>query len=101
MSATAKRDARPSAQIVKAHPRLHAAEGELYKRSVVERAAAVEWLERPAHRRPPSSSPGCSKAAGLRPPEVERLLAALGKASGPPWTKEQKECALAAWALLG
>jgi hypothetical protein len=41
------------------------------------------------------------QATRLRPAEVERILAALGKASGPPWTKEQKECALAAWALLG
>lgn len=98
VAATAKR-ALPLAQIVAAHPRLHAAEGELY-RSVVERAAASSGLR--MERIPPTELLiRAAKAAGVRPPELERRLAALGKASGPPWTKEQKECALAAWALLG
>jgi hypothetical protein len=89
----------PLAEIVKAHPRVHAAEGELYRR-VVERAVAASGLQ--IRRIAPNDLLArVSQASGLRAAEVERLLAALGKASGPPWTKEQKECALAAWALLG
>ena len=89
----------PLEEIVRAHPRVHAAEGELYKR-IVERAVAAVGLtvQRIA---PTDLVRRVTGATGLRPAEVERLLAAMGKASGPPWTKEQKECALAAWALLG
>ena len=87
------------ADIVKAHPRVHAAEGELYK-GVVERAMATAGLS--VQRIAATDLVArVTEASGLRAPEVERMLAALGKASGPPWTKEQKECALAAWALLG
>jgi hypothetical protein len=87
----------PLAQIVAAHRGACAAE-ELY-RSVVERAPRrVARMERIP---PTELLTRAAKAAGVRPPELERRLAALGKASGPPWTKEQKECALAAWALLG
>jgi len=89
----------PLEEIVKAHPRVHAAEGELYKR-IVERALAALGLS--VQRIAPTDLVArVQKASGLRPAEIERSLAALGKASGPPWTKEQKECALAAWALLG
>jgi hypothetical protein len=89
----------PLEQIVKAHPRLHAAEGELYKRIVEGALAAVGLsVQRVA---PAELVPRVKQATRLRPAEVERILAAMGKASGPPWTKEQKECALAAWALLG
>jgi len=95
----AARPALPLEEIVKAHPRVHAAEGELYKR-VVERAVAACGLQ--VQRIAPTELVGrVRKATGLEPAEVERILAALGKGSGPPWTKEQKECALAAWALLG
>jgi hypothetical protein len=89
----------PLEEIVKAHPRLHAAEGELYRR-IVERALAAVGLsvQRIA---PTELVPRVTQATRLRPADVERILAAMGKASGPPWTKEQKECALAAWALLG
>jgi hypothetical protein len=89
----------PLEEIVRAHPRVHAAEGELYKR-IVERAVAAVGL--PVERIAPTELVRrVTEASGLRPAEVERVLAAMGKASGPPWTKEQKECALAAWALLG
>jgi hypothetical protein len=89
----------PLEEILKAHPRVHAAEGELYKR-IVERALAAAGLS--VQRLAPTELVrSVSRATGLRPAEVERILAAMGKASGPPWTQEQKECALAAWALLG
>jgi len=89
----------PLEEIVRAHPRVHAAEVELYKR-IVERALAAVGLsvQRIA---PTQLVPRVKQATRLPPVEVERILAAMGKASGPPWTKEQKECALAAWALLG
>jgi len=88
----------PLVQIIAAHPRVHAAEGELYRR-VVERAAVACGLKM-VRVAPTELVAQAARAAGLRPPEVEGGLAALGKASGPPWTKEEKECALAAWGLL-
>ena len=40
-------------------------------------------------------------AAGLKPAAVDARLAEMGKASGRPWTADQKQAALAAWLALG
>ena len=64
--------------ILAAHPRLHTAEGCLY-RDVLREACPI-----PVELVPPKS--------------LE--IAQVGKLSGPPWGKDQKLAALAAWRLL-
>jgi hypothetical protein len=40
-------------------------------------------------------------ALGLAEAKLANAVAALGKTAGKPWTQDQKQCALAAWAALG
>lgn len=76
----------PLEAIIRSHPLVHAAEGEMYRQVL---ARACESL-------------------GLRPlrvpskelPEMPAALAAAGAASGKPWGVEQRECALVAWLAL-
>jgi hypothetical protein len=89
----------PFETILKAHPLLHAAEGELYRRVF---AAAGAALRVKVTRVPPAEVASRVAAAhGLRPATVTARLAAMGKATGRPWAAEQKQAALAAWAVLG
>jgi hypothetical protein len=37
---------------------------------------------------------------GVAPDEVDRRVTALGKIIGPPWTQDEKLCALAGWLVL-
>ena len=88
----------PLASIVKSHALVHAAEGELY-RQVFRRAceacgiAAISIGARDLEKRAASS-------LETAPAQLVARLAALGKASGKPWAKDQKESALAAWIAL-
>jgi hypothetical protein len=77
-------------EILAVHFRMHKAEGELFRGALVAGArragvAVVELREKElaAH----------AKRAG-------GALAALGKAAGPPWGRDQKDAALAAWIAL-
>ena len=90
----------PLESILKAHPLVHAAEGELYRRVFSEAAAALGA----APERVPADALArrAGAAAGLTPAKLAARLAAMGKASGKPWAADQKQAALAAWiALVG
>jgi hypothetical protein len=67
--------------ILAAHPRIHTAEGRFY-RDVLREASTV-----PVSLVPPSEIAG----------RVDRV----GKLAAPPWGKDQKLAALAAWTVLG
>jgi hypothetical protein len=73
-----KRPLPPVPAVLKSHPLLHAAEGELYRRVIAEGA---EKLGIPV-KFPPRA----------QLPEVGKM--------GPPWGKDQKEAAALAYALL-
>ncbi|MGO4884205.1 MAG: hypothetical protein ACLP59_25805 [Bryobacteraceae bacterium] len=88
----------PLEKILASHPLLHTAEGELFREAL--RAASrecglplMEAKERELFAR---------AAAELRLPdgELERRLAAMGKAIGPPWRQDEKFSAVAAWLAL-
>lgn len=89
----------PLASILRSHPLVHAAEAELY-RGVLARAAEATGL---ATRLVPAADLSQLAAAALQiaTARVDARLAALGKAAGRPWGKDQKEAALAAWCALG
>ena len=86
------------AKVLASHPLLHAAEGALFRRIALSEAGRLvddvaevdgaDLLER------------AGKAAGLSSPRVSAHLARAGKISGTSWTKEHRNCALAAWAAL-
>jgi hypothetical protein len=88
----------PLADVLRAHPRIHTAEGHFYRDALL--AAARK------HGLPARVFPGktlvvaAAKALGEPGDRVEALLAAAGKVVGRPWTRDQKSSALAAWVLL-
>jgi len=98
LAAPAVKTLPPIESILKSHPLVHAAEGELYRRIFAEACTA---LGAKPERVPADALAGrIGKAAGLSATKVATQLAAMGKASGRPWAAEQKEAALAAWLAL-
>ncbi len=88
----------PLETILKSHALVHAAEGELYRRVL---ARASEACAIPAAFVPAKDLPArVAGAAGIPEKRVVSLLAEIGKASGKPWARDQKEAALAAWLAL-
>lgn len=88
----------PIETILKAHPMVHAAEGELYRRVFVQAAAACG--ARPRRIAGEALEKSAAVAVGISPARVAAHLAAMGKASGRPWAADQKQAALAAWIAL-
>ena len=98
MAAPPAKQLPPLEAILKAHPVIHAAEGELYRRIFGEAATALGL--RPL--RVPPSALGVRLATALRvtPAKLAARLVIMGKASGKPWAAHQKQAALAAWLAL-
>lgn len=88
----------PVESILKAHPLVHAAEGELYRRVFAEAAAALGAA--PTRMPADTLAKRAAAAAGLTPAKLAARLAAMGKASGRPWAADQKQATLAAWLAL-
>jgi len=89
----------PLERILASHPLLHTAEGEMFREALrtASRACSLPLTavkERELFTR---------AAAVLRIPalQIERHVAALGKAIGPPWRQDEKLAAAAAWLALG
>lgn len=88
----------PLEAILRSHALVHAAEGELYRR-VLARASASCSI--PATLVPAKDLPArAARAAGLPERRLAAKLAEIGKASGKPWARDQKDAALAAWIAL-
>ncbi|HEU4385899.1 MAG TPA: hypothetical protein VFR85_20610 [Anaeromyxobacteraceae bacterium] len=88
----------PLEAILRSHPLVHAAEGELYRRAL---ARACDECAIPARFVPASDlAAQVARAAGVPEKRVVSVLGEIGKASGKPWTRDQKEAALAAWLAL-
>lgn len=86
------------AEILAVHLRMHEAEGELFRDALAKGAARAglpcigvreKELERIAE-----------EALSLAPTERAQRLAEAGRRAGPPWARDQKEAALAAWIAL-
>lgn len=84
--------------ILRSHPLVHTAEGEMY-RSALSRACEALGLR--VVRVPAKGLQERAAAAlGLSKAELSDRLESAGKASGKPWTAELRECALAGWMAL-
>jgi hypothetical protein len=88
----------PLETILRSHALVHAAEGELYRRVLARASDAcgvpaglVLARDLAAH---------VARAARIPEERVVSVLAEIGKASGKPWARDQKEAALAAWLAL-
>jgi len=98
MAADAARKLPPFESILKSHPLVHAAEGELYRRVFAEAAAALGV--KPTRVPAKTLAASTAEALGTTPAKLDARLAALGKASGRPWAADQKQATLAAWLVL-
>jgi hypothetical protein len=85
-------------QILAVHVRMHKAEGELFRDVLV---AGVHACDLPLVMLAEKSAlEDAAKALGLTRSRLDAHIAALGKAAGPPWGKDQKEAAAAALVAL-
>ena len=84
--------------ILRSHPLVHAAEGEMYRLALVRACEAVGLR---VVRLPAKSLPArAQEVLGLTQSAARARLDSAGAASGRPWAAEQRECALAAWVAL-
>ena len=88
----------PLETILRAHPLVHAAEIELYRR--VFAAAVADLCKAPTRVPDDQLADRLADALQLTPAKLTAQFAALGKAAGRPWTADHKHAALAAWLAL-
>jgi hypothetical protein len=85
-------------KILAVHPRMHRAEGDLYRDALVDAAGA---LRLPLTLFPPRQlRVQAASALGSKPAEIDRLLATLGQSVGAPWQQDHKMATLAALVAL-
>ena len=87
------------AQILSVHARMHKAEGELFRDALIQAGeacglAVARVAERDLYER-------AAKDLHLSAGGLLEHVAAIGRTIGPPWSRDQKEAALAAWLALG
>jgi hypothetical protein len=88
----------PLAKILAAHPLIHTAEGEFFRHAV---HAACEGLHIPVTAiRARELDERAKVAFANSASQVQRSIALLGSAIGPPWTKDHKTAALVAALIL-
>lgn len=86
------------AWILRSHTRWHTAEGELYREALLDAGDAVAV---PVVRFAKGSAlEELGGELGRDPAALMRTITVWGKALGPPWRKEHKEAAAAAWLAL-
>jgi hypothetical protein len=84
--------------ILAVHFRMHKAEGALFREALARAVEAcglrlVAIPEKALEMHAP-------EVLGARPESLARTLAELGREAGPPWGRDQKDAALAAWLAL-
>jgi hypothetical protein len=88
----------PRVQVVLAsHTRMHACEGEQYRRGIIE---AANELGVPALRIGPAQLARIERVLGWDGERTQRELAAVRSVIGPPWQTDHKQAAVAALGVL-
>jgi hypothetical protein len=86
------------AEILAVHFRMHKAEGVLFRDVLVQAAREnkVKLVEIPEK----ELLSDAERRLGVPAADLTRQIAMIGKAAGPPWSKDQKDAALAAMVAL-
>jgi hypothetical protein len=88
----------PAAAVLASHARMHAQEGALFQEALARGCAAAGLpVLRVAERRLPASA---AAGLGLEAAALDTLLTELGRSLGPPWQKDHRLAAMAAWLAL-
>lgn len=85
-------------KILASHALIHTADGELFRESL-RAACARSGLTLDEVREKELFATG-ARVLRAEPAALQRRVAALGKALGPPWSQDEKYAALAAWLSL-
>jgi hypothetical protein len=86
------------AEILAVHMRMHKAEGELFRDALAKGAERAGLPCIGVREKEVEAVAG--KVLSLPAAELSRRLAETGRRAGPPWARDQKEAALAAWIAL-
>jgi hypothetical protein len=84
--------------VLAAHPRMHAAEGELYGEALVDALDDAGVPVTRVHPRELAAFAGRRLRRAVS--DLQRSVTALGVPLGPPWRKDEKEATLLAWVAL-
>jgi hypothetical protein len=88
----------PLEEVVKAHPRIHTAEG-IFFRDVLRDAAKSHHLATNVY--PPKELDAlAAKATTIPSAQLAKLVTLAGKGLGPPWGRDERIASLAAWTAL-
>ena len=88
----------PLEEVVRAHPRIHTAEG-VFFRDVLRDAAEAHRVETEVF--PPKELDAlAAKAMTIPSAQLAKLVVRAGKGLGPPWGKDERMASLAAWTAL-
>lgn len=98
IAGAARRVGSDLAEILASHPLVHTAEGQLYREALADAAEhrglpLVRFLQQDLYEE-------AAKQVGLSEESMRAQLTGLGRALGPPWGKDQKDAAAAAWLAL-
>ncbi len=88
----------PLAKILKSHPLLHTAEGELYRNALIHVAERCGLTV--TRVREKELSGVATESLGQTPGQIQKKVAEMGKPIGAPWGQDQKQSALMAWLAL-
>ncbi len=86
------------ADILRSHSKLHAAEGDFFRSAIAD--ASAESKLPVVKSREKEVAAALAKGRRVSPERLQKELAVMGKALGPPWREDQKLATMAAWLVL-
>jgi hypothetical protein len=92
------RELPPLPQILASHALIHTADGELFRRAIIHASASSGLARATAKERDLLSE--TSRILRLKPNDLTRRIAELGRPLGPPWSQDEKFASLVAWLAL-
>jgi hypothetical protein len=84
--------------ILRSHMLIHAAEGDFYRRAVLQAGEGLGW--RPIAVPSKELAPAAAAALAIAPERVKDWLVAFGREVGRPWGRDEKDAFLAACVAL-
>jgi hypothetical protein len=85
-------------QILASHALIHTADGELFRRAILDASTRNGLAKATIKEREILSE--ASRVLRIKPNDLTRRIAGLGKPLGPPWSQDEKFASLVAWLAL-
>jgi hypothetical protein len=85
-------------QILASHALIHSADGELFRRAILQASADNGLVSTIIKERDVLDE--ASRVLRIKPNDLTRRIAGLGKPLGPPWSQDEKLASLVAWWAL-